>query len=381
MTELRPETRAAQALGAIDPATGGVVPPLQPSTTFVRGEDYELLGPHGYARDQSPAFGPPEALLASLEGAAACRLFASGMAAITAVFQSLAPGDHVVVSESLYWGVRSWLNGFARPWGLDVEFVPNEDLDALRAAMRPEKTKLVWIETPGNPTWQITPIAEAAEIAHGVGARLAVDSTVATPVLTRPIEHGADIVVHAATKSLNGHSDVLAGAVLVAREDEFSERLDALRHEAGAILGAFEAWLLLRGMRTLYPRVRAACANAQAIAEFLAKAPGVVEVLYPGLPSHPGHAAAARQMTGGFGAMLSFRIEGGAEAALAVAGRLRLIHRATSLGGVETLVEHRASVEGGDSPVPEDLLRLSCGIEATEDLLADLEQALSVLGS
>ena len=298
------------------------------------------------------------------------------MAAITGVFQALAPGDHVVVSDKIYWGVRSWLNEFARPAGLDVELVATPDPGAVERAVRPGATKLVWVETPANPTWEVTPLRRVADIAHEAGAQLAVDSTVATPVLTRPIEHGADLVVHSASKYLNGHSDVVAGAVVAARSDGLAERIATLRHAAGAILGSFEAWLLLRGMRTLFPRVRAASANALAVAEFLEAHPGVTEVLYPGLPSHAGHATAREQMDGGFGGMLSVRIEGGREAALGVASRLELFHRATSLGGVESLVEHRASIEGHHSTIPDDMLRLSCGIEAADDLVADWRRAL-----
>jgi cystathionine gamma-synthase len=234
----------------------------------------------------------------------------------------------------------------------------------------------LWIETPANPLWSITDIAGAAEIAHQAGALLAVDSTAATPVLTRPLALGADIVMHSATKYLNGHSDVIAGSLTVAREDEFWQRLLTARSGGGAILGSLEAYLLLRGMRTLHVRVERACHSAQRIAERFAGHPNVEAVLYPGLPTHPGHAIAARQMVGGFGGMLSIRVKGGAAAAIAAAARVELWKRATSLGGVESLVEHRASIEGAGSPVPPDLLRLSVGIEHPDDLIADLEAAL-----
>jgi cystathionine gamma-synthase len=235
----------------------------------------------------------------------------------------------------------------------------------------------VWIETPCNPTWDVIDIAAAAEAAHGAGALLAVDSTVATPVLTRPIELGADLVFHSATKYLNGHGDVLAGVLVTARRDQFWERLHDQRHRAGGVLGAFEAWLLQRGLRTLYLRVGRASDNALAIARHFEGHPKLVAVLYPGLASHPGHGIAQRQMSGGFGGMLSLRLRGGAETALGVAKAVRLFVRATSLGGVESLIEHRASIEGPDSPVPPDLLRLSIGIEDAGDLIADLEQALA----
>ncbi len=293
------------------------------------------------------------------------------MAAATAVFMSLKPGDHVVGPKVMYWGLRRWL----LEWRPDVSLVDTSDLDAVRGAMRPN-TKLIWAETPSNPTWEISDLAALAEIAHAGGARLAVDSTCATPVLTRPLVLGADLVMHSATKYLNGHSDLIAGALVTARDDEFWQRILTLRAQLGGVLGTFEAWLLLRGMRTLFPRVRAACANAQALAERLSSNPRVAQVLYPGLKDSPGHAIAAKQMSGGFGGMLSIRIKGGEQAAIGTAARVQLWKRATTLGGVESLIEHRASVEGVGSPCPPDLLRLSAGIEDVEDLIADLEQAL-----
>jgi cystathionine gamma-synthase len=251
-----------------------------------------------------------------------------------------------------------------------------DDADAVRGVIQPGRTRLVWTETPGNPLWNITDIAAMAEIAHGAGAYLAVDSTVATPVLTRPIERGADIVMHSATKYLNGHSDIVAGALVTRAKDEFWERIKQNRIQLGGILGSFESWLLLRGMRTLFPRVRMACASAQKIAEAFSAHAKVRAVLYPGLRDFTGHAIAARQMDGGFGGMLSIRVKGGEQAAIATAANVRLWKRATSLGGVESLIEHRASVEGPDTPCPPDLLRLSVGIEDTDDLIADLSQAL-----
>ena len=242
--------------------------------------------------------------------------------------------------------------------------------------VKPGATKLVWLETPANPTWSVTDIAGAAEIAHKAGALLAVDSTVATPVLTRPIELGADIVMHSATKYLNGHSDLIAGALVGARDDEHWAKLRTIRAQLGTILGPTEAWLLMRGMRTLFPRVQWACRSAQTLAEKFAAHPMVSEVLYPGLPSFSGHATASKQMKGGFGGMLSVRVKGGERGAIATAARVDLWKRATSLGGVESLIEHRASIEGPGTPCPPDLLRLSVGIEDTNDLHADLDQAL-----
>ena len=372
-----PETLAAQALGWIDDTTRAVTPPVHVSSTYLRDPDNQYRSGRVYARADNPAFDQAEALLAALEQGRHAMLFASGMAAATAVFQALAPGDHVLAPKVMYWSLRNWLAGFATQWGLDVELVEMSDPAALAAAIRPGATKLVWIETPANPLWSVTDIAAAARVAHAAGALLAVDSTVATPVLTRPLALGADLVMHAATKYLNGHSDLVAGALVTREDGEFWQRLRRLRAQLGATLGSFESWLLLRGMRTLHLRVAAASASAQRIAEHFAADPRVAEVLYPGLPGAPGHAVAARQMQGGFGGMLSIRVRGGEAAAIAAAARVELWKRATSLGGTESLVEHRASVEGAGSPVPADLLRLSVGIEHVDDLIADLEQALA----
>ncbi len=371
---------AAQALGWIDEQTKALIPPVHCATTFIRDPDNQYRAGYSYGRTTNPTFVQPEALLAKLEGGAACLTFASGMAAATAVFLALRPGDHVVAPQVMYWGLRNWLKSFAAEQGLLVDFVDAGATDALAAAVKPGRTRLIWIESPANPTWTITDIAAAAEIARRAGARLAIDSTVATPVLTRPIELGADIVMHSATKYLNGHSDVVAGALVTARQDELWDRIAAIRSGNGAILGSFEAWLLLRGMRTLHLRVERASRTAQAIAEHLVRDRRVVAVLYPGLSRHPGHAVAARQMRGGFGGMLSIRVAGGESAAIATAARVTVWKRATSLGGVESLIEHRASIEGAGSPAPGDLLRLSVGVEDAADLIGDLEQALAGAG-
>jgi len=317
-----------------------------------------------------------EAVIAALEGAAAAVVFGSGMSAATAMFLALWPGDHVVAPKVMYWALRNWLMSDGVRFGLTVDLVDMTDLDAVKASMRPGATKLVWLETPGNPLWSVTDIAGVAEIAHGAGAMVAIDSTCATPMLTRPLEHGADIVMHAATKYLNGHSDVMAGALATSRADAFWERIQRNRTMFGQILGPLEAFLLIRGMRTLPLRVEAACESAMALAERLAKHEAVAQVLYPGLPQHPGHEIARRQMTGGFGGMLSIRVRGGEAAAIKTAARVDLWKRATSLGGVESLIEHRASMEGANSPCPPDLLRLSVGIEDTGDLFQDLDRAL-----
>jgi cystathionine gamma-synthase len=379
--EVSPQTLAAQALGEVDPVSGGLVPVVNLSTTYERRPDGSYPQDRVYARADNPTFEPAERLLAALEGAGGgCALFASGMAAATAVFQSLLPGDHVLVSRVLYWGVRTWLAEFALTWGLDVEFADTTDPGVLASAIRPGRTRLLWVETPANPMWEITDLAAACELAHRAGVRVAVDNTVPTPVLTRPFEHGADLVVHSASKYLNGHSDVLAGAVLSARPDPFWERIRSWRRSSGAVLGPFEAWLLQRGMRTLFLRVHRASETALAVATHFHGHPAITAVLYPGLPSHPGHQIAARQMDGGFGGMLSIRLTGGAEHAVAVLREVRVFKRATSLGGVESLIEHRAATEGPSSPVPGDLLRLSIGIEAAADLITDLETALDAAG-
>ncbi len=371
-----PATVAAQALGWIDPVTRAVVPPVHPSSTFVRDSDNGYSSGRMYARADCPGYDQPEAVLTELEGGRAAALFASGLAAASAVFLALAPGDHVVIPPVMYWALRHWLLTFATRWGLAVEMVDPTDLDAVRAAVIPGRTKVVWVETPANPLWTVSDIAALAGIAHAAGARLAVDSTVATPVLTRPLALGADIVMHSATKYLNGHSDVVAGALVTGSDDDFWQRIKTNRAQMGGILGSFEAWLLLRGMRTLFARVPLACRSAQTLAERLSTHPNVLEVLYPGLPGFPGHETARRQMIGGFGAMLSIRVQGGAAAAIAAAARVTVWKRATSLGGVESFIEHRATIEGPTSPVPPDLLRLSVGLEAVEDLIGDLTEAL-----
>ena len=367
---------AAQAMGWIDPVTKAVVPPIHMASTYQRDEDNGYRSGRIYARADNPTFDQVEATLAALEGGPKALVFSSGMSAATACFLALTPGSHVVAPKVMYWSLRNWLGGFAKEWGLAVDFVDADRSDAIAAAVRPGATKLVWIETPANPTWCITDIAAAADIAHRCGALLGVDSTVGTPVLTRPIEHGADIVMHSATKYLNGHSDIIAGALVGARDDDYWQKLRAIRAQLGTILGQTEAWLLMRGMRTLFPRVAWACRSAQMLAERLSVHPMVAEVLYPGMPDFAGHAIARKQMKDGFGGMLSVRVKGGERAAIASAARVELWKRATSLGGVESLIEHRASVEGPGTPCPPDLLRLSVGVEETADLFDDLDQAL-----
>ncbi len=376
--ELAPETKAAHALSQVDPVTGAITPPIHLSTTFGRDEDYQLIMPEqGYARDENPGFLIPERLLAELEGGTSALLFSSGMAAAMAVVQSLQPGDHIVAPKVMYWGLRNWLVTFCQTWGLGLDLFDASDPDALATTVRNGETKLVWIETPTNPTWDLIDIAAAAEIAHGIGARLVADSTISTPVLTQPIKFGADLVMHSATKYLNGHSDVVAGAVVTAKDDEFWGRVRDVRVNGGAIPGPFEAWLLQRGMRTMFLRIRQASESAMTIANHFDNHPNLEAVLYPGLANHPGHEIAERQMQGGFGGMLSLRINGEAEDALAIVLKCNVFTQATSLGGVESLIEHRYSIEGESSPIPKDLIRLSIGIESVDDLIADLEQALA----
>lgn len=373
---LHPETLAAQGLGRVAAPYRDIVPPIYVSTTYERAADGTFPGGRTYSRADNPTYDQVEALIASLEGAAAAALFASGEAAATAVFQALGPGAAVLVPRAMYWALRKWLLEFAVPWGLTVELYDNASIDDLAGKARSKRPRLIWIETPANPTWDVTDIAAAGSIAREVGAIVAVDSTVATPLLTRPIELGAHIVMHSATKYLNGHSDVVAGALASARDDEFWQRMRYVRGAGGAVLGPLEAWLVLRGMRTLHLRVARACANAQAIAERFHGHAKLSHVLYPGLATHPGHAVAARQMRGGYGGMLSLRLRAGEGPAKSFAARLKVFKRATSLGSVESLAEHRASVEGPGTICPADLVRLSVGVEHVDDLIGDIEQAL-----
>ncbi|WP_210493479.1 trans-sulfuration enzyme family protein [Microvirga antarctica] len=367
----------AQALGHVDPVTKAVVMPIHVATTYIRDADNGYSSGFVYGRPDNATIREAEAVLAMLEEAeAGALLFSSGMAAATAVFQALSPGDHVVASKVMYWALRHWLLTEATRWGLRIDFVETDDLDTLKTAVVPGQTKLVWVETPSNPLWTITDIAGAAQIAHAAGARLAVDSTTASPYHTRPLTLGADIVMHAATKVLNGHSDVVAGVLAGARADDFWAQIVTNRKGQGAILGPFEAFLLIRGLRTLHLRQAAQAKSAMALAQRLAAHPRIARVLYPGLPQHPGHDVAARQMENGFGYMLSVQVSEGEAAAIRTAAGVRLWKRATSLGGVESLIEHRASIEGPGTPCPPDLLRLSTGIEDVEDLFRDLDEAL-----
>jgi len=354
-----------------------VVPPIHPATTYERDASNQLLSGRLYSRADNPNYDLVESLLAKLERGPAAAVFSSGMAAATAVFQALRPGDHVLIPQIQYWALRGWLTGWAVEWGLLVESVDMTDTARVQAAVRPGKTKLIWLETPANPSLEVSDITALAEIAHAAGARLAVDSTFATPVHSQPLALGADLVMHSATKYLNGHSDVIAGALITRQRDDFWAGCLRVRVQTGSVLGPFESWLLLRGLRTLHVRVPVQSGSALALARHFERHPKIVASLYPGLESFPGHAIASRQMHGGFGGMLALRVKGGAAGALELVSRVHLWKRATSLGGVESLIEHRATLEGPSSPTPPDLLRLSVGIEYTADLIADLEQALA----
>ena len=374
---LAPETVAAQAGGAIDRETGGIVPPLHVTTTFLRDPDNQYRKGYSYGRPDNATVRQVETVLSELEGGAASLMMASGMSAATTAFLALKRPAHVVAPNVMYWGLRKWLQEDAPSLGIEVTFADAADPTAISAAVRTRRTQLVWIETPANPLWTITDVEEAARIAHAAGAMLAVDATVPTPVLMNPIALGADIVMHSATKYLNGHSDVLAGTLVFKVKDAYFERAERVRAMLGAVLGPFEAALLLRGLRTLHVRVRHQSASALTLARHFTQHAGIATVLYPGLQVHPGHAVAVRQMRGGFGGMLSVRVAGGEAAAIATAANVQLWKRATSLGGVESLIEHRASIEGPASPCPPDLLRLSVGLESAADLIGDLEHALA----
>jgi cystathionine gamma-synthase len=371
------QTLAAQGLGACDTVTRAIVAPIHMAATYLRDPDNGYRAGYVYGRSDNVTVQQAESLIAAFEGADEALLFGSGMAAATTALLALEKPTHIVASQVMYWGFRSWLRDIGR-FGHTVTFVETSDLDAVRAAVRPGKTGLFWIETPSNPLWTVTDIAAVSEIAHQADALLCVDSTVATPIFTKPLSLGADIVMHSATKYLNGHSDVIAGALATAREGPLWSRIRKMRGQHGSALGPFDAWLLMRGMRTLDVRVRAQAKTAAALAARLVGHPAVSAVLYPGLEGHAGHAVALRQMSGGFGGMFSIRIKRGEKAAIAVAANVDLWKRATSLGGVESLIEHRASIEGSGSPCPGDLLRFSVGLEDADELYFDLTRALAV---
>lgn len=371
---MRFETLAVHAGAEPDAETGALAPPLHLSTTFLHAPDGSL--PHGlvYQRYDNPTQQRLEAAMCALEGGARALCFGTGMAAVAAVLQALPAGSHVIFQDDLYHGVRALAQREFARWGLAADFVDLADAGALARAWRAD-TRLVWAETPSNPLMRVVDIEALAAEAHAHGARLLVDGTFATPALQRPLALGADVVLHSATKYIGGHSDVMAGLLVFAADDALAAEAWEIRKLHGGTASPFAAWMALRGLRSLTARMAMHCANARRVAEAMAAHPRIEAVHYPGLASHPGHAVAARQMSD-FGGMLSAQVRGGREAALAAAGRLRLFHNATSLGGCESLVEHRASVEGPEPTSPQNLLRLSVGLEHADDLIADLVQAL-----
>ena len=368
------ETIAVHAAAEPDPTTASVAPPIYLSTTFEHGPAAEHPRGYLYIREANPTQSRLETALAQLEGGEGALAFASGMGAGAAVLQSLAPGSHVVFPDDIYVDFRNLRKDFLANWGIESSVADLSRLEQLQSALRPS-TRIVWLETPSNPLMKITDIAGAVKLAHQAGAKVIVDNTFATPVLQRPLDLGADIALHSTTKYFGGHSDVQGGALIFRRKDEFFARVLDTRRVMGAVASPFNSWLVLRGVRSLVCRMEKHCANGFAVAKALAAMPKVLAVHYPGLTSHSGHAIAARQMSA-FGAMLSVQIRGGRTAALEVASRVKLFLNATSLGGVESLLEHRASSEGPGSTTPDDLLRLSVGLEHPDDLIADLSQAM-----
>lgn len=371
---MRIETLAIHAGHEIDRATAAVTPPIHLSTTFAREADGSYRAGYVYSRDTNPNRAALERCLAALEGGAAALAFASGSAATMSLLQVLGAGSHVLVPIDAYYGTIKLARNVFAPWGLELGLVDMTDLSAVERAMRPN-TKLVWVETPSNPLLRVTDIAAVADIAHRGGAICAVDNTWATPVLQRPFALGADVSMHSSTKYLGGHSDVLSGALVVRERGELFDRIHTVQATGGAVPSPFDCWLVLRGIRTLPVRVRAQSATAAALAEFLEAHPSVEAVHYPGLASHSAHTVAARQMSG-FGGMLSVQVGRNRQQSLAIASRLRVFTQATSLGGTESLVEHRASVEGPNTRAPENLLRVSVGLEHVDDLKEDFDQAL-----
>ncbi len=373
-SELHPETIAVHAGRAIDPATGAVIAPIHLSTTFQRGEDGTFPTGFDYSRTDNPNRAALEKAFALVEGGAVAAAFPSGLAAAQAVFQALAPNDHVLAPLEAYYGVLRLLSDVFTRWQLQVDFVDMTDLDAVRKAIR-SNTKIIWVETPSNPTLKLTDLAAVAALAHTAGARLAVDNTWC-PMIQRPFALGADLVMHSTTKYFGGHSDVMGGAIITRHDDEFFERVRAAQILSGSVPAPFDCWLVHRGMQTLPWRMRAHCENAARVAQFLVGHPKVEQAHYPGLPSHRQHELAQRQMSL-FGGMLSFELKGDRAAAMSLPNRTRIFTRATSLGGVESLIEHRQSIEGPDTRTPDTLLRLSIGLEHADDLISDLDQALS----
>jgi cystathionine gamma-synthase len=368
------DTLALRATHQPDPITGVVVPPIHLSTTYARDEANELPASYIYTRPNNPTREALEKALATLEGGAVGLAFGSGQAATMTLFQALRPGDHVLLSTDAYYGTPALLEQVFHPWGLTYTRVNLSDLNAVQASIR-ENTRIIWCETPSNPLLTIQDLLTLSDIAHEAGALCVCDNTWATPVLQRPLDLNCDIVMHSTTKYLSGHSDVLGGALIFKHDNEFTQRVRLLQGLSGAVPSPFDCWLVSRGIKTLGVRVRAQTATAQAVAEFLDGHPAVEQVHYPGLLNHPDRAIIHQQMNAP-GAMLSVQVKGGSEEAIRFIGKLKLFMRATSLGGVESLIEHRASAEGPNSTTPKNLLRISVGLEHAEDLIADLAQGL-----
>ena len=373
-TPLRLETIAVHAGAEPDAQTGALAPPIHLATTFLHGPAGERVAGYEYQREGNPTQDRLEAALAALEGGEAALAFASGMAATVALLESLPNGSRIVIPDDCYTGLRVFAQEFLPERGIASAIIDMGDLDAVRAACA-DGVALVWAETPSNPRLKICDLAALAQIAHAAGALLVCDNTFATPVLQQPLALGADAIMHSTTKYLGGHGDVLGGALVFAHRDGLYERVAHRRHITGATLAPFSIWLTLRGCRSLSARMAMHCANARRVAEFLSTHPAVERVNFPGLPSHPGHAIAAKQMRD-FGGMLSIELRGGREAALTMASRVRVFTNATSLGGCDSLIEHRASIEGAHAISPENLLRISVGLEHADDLIADLDRAL-----
>ncbi len=367
------ETLAVHAGHTVDPATGAVAAPIYLSTTFERDAEGTYSRGFMYTRNDNPNRDALERGISALEGGAAAAAFASGTGAAMSIFQALAPGDHVLAHVDAYYGTSRLLREIFLRWGLQADFIDMSNLEAVKKALRP-KTKLAWMETPSNPLLRIVDLAAVAEIVHDAGVPCVCDNTWA-PVLQRPFDLCADLILHSTTKYFGGHCDVLGGIVVAKDDNEFFQRIRTIQYEGGAVPSPFDCWLILRGMRTLPWRMRAHSENAMKVADFLAQHRKVGRVHYPGLRLHPGHEIAARQMSM-FGGMLSFEAKDGRDAAMAVAAKTKIFIRATSLGGVESLIEHRASIEGTGTTSPEGLLRLSIGLENADDLIEDLDQAL-----
>jgi len=372
---MRIETQAVHAGRHIDHSTGAVTPPIHVSSTFERDANGEYPRGFAYSREGNPNRQALEECLATLEEGKEALVFSSGLAVVTALIQGLEPGDHIVAPEDVYYGLRKVIDDLFGKWPLTVTYADMTDLSAVRAAVTPA-TRLVFIESPSNPLMKVTDLAAIAQIARSANAISVADDTFATPILQRPFDWGIDMAMHSTTKYIGGHSDVVGGVLITKFDNYLFERARNSQRYGGAVPSAFDCWLTLRGVSTLPYRIRAHCANAQAVAEFLQSHSAVEAVHYPGLPDHPGHAIATRQMSGGFGGMLSFQMRGGREKAMNTAARVKVFTRATSLGGPHSFIEHRASIEGPATATPANLLRMSIGLEHPDDLIADLAQAL-----